>query len=411
MKANGSQSLRSVVFVEQFFFPEGWGGAQLPRDITKHLVKAGRKVVVVCGSDMYVPIHATENEDPRSSGVSIKRVSRLIRGRVHSFKWLRQMWFYLGALPLVILRKSPGVFVSQTNPPLIIPLVALAAKLHRRPLVVIAQDLYPEVIFAHGMMRKDSLSGKVLTKLFRWAYSSARLVVALGPVMKNRLVEKGVNANRIRVISNWATGDVEVVRGAGNILRREWGLDGKFVILYSGSVGLSHDYETPILAIREVALEIPQVRMVFVGGGSRWEDAKKFAVKHRLESHVQFHPFVAPELLPHSIGLADAALVTMKDGFQGLVVPSKLLGYMARGISTIYVGPQSDIQDLIDQAGGGLCVDNGDVSGLARKILELHLDKSKLATFSARSLTYYHTHLSQHIALQRYGRLFSELDG
>src|SRR5256885_10913785 len=44
-----------------------------------------------------------------------------------------------------------------------------------------------------------------------------------------------------------------------------------------------------------------------------------------------FHDLVPAEDLPLSMGVADLALVTLRDGFEGVVVPNKLLGYMARG--------------------------------------------------------------------------------
>lgn len=401
--------MQRLVFVEQFYYPEGWGGAQLPRDITMHLARSGIEVEVICGGDQYAPVDDESIEDPRVAGVRITRIWRLMAGDIQTAKLLRQLWFYIASTPLLLCRRSPEVFATQTNPPLVVPLVAIAAWLHRRPFVIIAQDLYPEVMFAHGMMRRDSAFGRVLSQLFRWAYARARCVVSLGPSMSKRLIEKGVKPARIACISNWATGNARIVRGDENRLRSDWGLSNTFVVLYSGNLGISHDVETPILAVREVIREGVDVRLVFVGKGSRLAEAQALTKKVDIGHAVQFRPFVSFDLLPHSIGLADVALVTLRDGFQGLVVPSKLLGYLARGVPTLYVGPESDVQQVLATSGGGRCFDSGDVRGLASELKRLVIDRKALLEMGAEGRRYYERKLSRSIGLESYSQLFAGL--
>jgi colanic acid biosynthesis glycosyl transferase WcaI len=393
---------RSLVFTEQFFYPEGWAGAQLPRDIATYLAQNGCAVEVICGTEQYAELDGQEVGDPADAGVRIRRIPRLFGGQIHRHKLLRQLWFCVAALPLLLLRRAPDVYVTQTNPPFIVPLVAAIAACRRRPLLIIAQDLYPEVMVAHGMMSAGSFAARVLQSLFGWAYRRAAGVVSLGPVMSQRLVDKGVAATRITTISNWATGDESVVRGAANRLRSEWGLEGCFVVLYSGNIGIAHDVETPILALRQLLPELPQLRLVFVGRGSRLADAERIARENGVLHAVQFRPLVPLDLLPHSLGLADVALVTLREGFEGLVVPSKLLGYMARGVPTLYVGPASDAQQLIDSSGGGVCVANGDAAGFADILRRLAEKRGSLAQMSAAAEAFYHEALARPIGLERY---------
>src|SRR5215467_1389033 len=319
MGMSTSKARAEIVFTEQFYYPDSWGGAQIPRDITSHLSRSGMGVQVICGSEPYANVEGDQVEDPRAVGVSIRRVPRLIRGDIHRFKLLRQLWFYLVVFPMLILRRSPAAFVTQTNPPLLVPLVAFAAWIHRRPLVIVAQDLYPEVLFAHGLAANGSVLGRSLHAIFRWAYRRAAAVVSLGPVMTDRLTQKGVDITRIHTISNWATGLEPLVRGPDNKLRSLWGLEGCFTIVYSGNLGVAHDVETPIRAIREVADKIPQLRLLFVGGGSRLAEAKRLVNELDLSRSVQFRPFVSLAQMSHSMGLADVALVTLREGFEGLL--------------------------------------------------------------------------------------------
>ena len=341
-------------------------------------------------------------DDPRDAGVRIKRTWRLLGGDIQTAKLFRQLWFYLAAFPLLLFRRSPAIFVMQTNPPLVVPMVALAALIHRRPFIIIAQDLYPEVVFAHGMMRRDSMVGKILLGVFRWAYARARRVVSLGPIMSERLIGKGVLNDRIAYISNWSTGDQQIVRSSDNRLRSEWGLDNKFVLLYSGNLGISHDIETPILAMQELSQEFADIRLVFVGKGSRLAEAKALAKKAEVEHVVLFKSFVPFDQLPHSLGVACAALVTLREEFEGLVVPSKCLGYLARAIPTVYIGPRSDVQELITTSGGGVCCAPGDVGALASEVRRLIADQELLRNLGNSGKKFYDEFLARPIGLKGY---------
>jgi glycosyltransferase involved in cell wall biosynthesis len=399
---------KHLIFAEQFYYPEGWGGAQIPRDITMELAQNGWIVDVICGSDPYAPVTG-ETSDPRTVGVRIRRVRRLLGGGIHSNKFLKQLWYYALSVPFLV-RLRPEIYVSQTNPPLILPLIALASWWRRRPLVIIAQDLYPEVMFAHGMLKTTGVRSRLLQSVFRWSYRRAHRVISLGPCMTERLVRKGVAPQKIAEICNWATGEAIVVKGPENRLRDSWGLSGKFVVLYSGNVGIAHDVATPIAAVAAAQAQMPNMVLVFIGQGPRLAEARALAAQLNIEHAVQFRPFVSSELLPHTLGLADVALVTLRKGFEGLVVPSKLLGHLARAVPTIYIGPESDVSHLLRQSGGGRCFPN-DMPAmlLAHELVELAVRPERLEQMGAAGQRYYERELAKDIALARYRHTLQQL--
>src|SRR5690242_16697944 len=90
-----------VLFVEQFYYPEGWGGAELPLDLTIHLQRTGFNVEVICGADQYAPLAGEPPADPVAAGVRIRRIPRLLSGNIHRAKLLRQLWFYVALVPLL----------------------------------------------------------------------------------------------------------------------------------------------------------------------------------------------------------------------------------------------------------------------------------------------------------------------
>ena len=145
---------------------------------------------------------------------------------------IRIIWFCLYALPRLLLHRGVDLYVTQTNPLLIVPTVALVSALRRKPFVIIAQDLYPEALFASGLSSSSSFAGRALRRIFSWSYRRAARIVALGPFMQRRILDKGVLPSRIRAISNWATGAIDLIAPGENPLRKEWGLAGRFVVLY-----------------------------------------------------------------------------------------------------------------------------------------------------------------------------------
>ena len=400
-----------VLFVEQFYYPEGWGGAELPLDLTVHLQRTGFDVEVICGTDQYTPLAGEPPPDPRAAGVRIRRIPRLLSGNIHRAKLLRQLWFYVALAPLLVFRRPPAVFVTQTNPPLAVVLVAAAAWVWRRPLVIIAMDIYPEVLTAHGMVESHSMSARLLAQIFTWAYRRATRIVALGPVMRERLELKGVDAGRIVEIPNWATGTLGLVRGDQNGLLTQWQLQGRFVLLYSGNLGLAHEFDTLLEALAAVVPVHPRVRLVVIGRGSRLAAVRERVSRLGLDAAVLFSDLLPAERLPESFGIAQMAVVTLQPGFAGLVVPSKLQGYMARGLPTLYIGPDSDVDRFIRDSRGGVGFRNGDVTGVAAAIAQLAEDAGRLEQLGHDAREYYDRKFARAHGLARYATVIRSLLG
>ena len=395
--------MAKVLFIEQYYYPDGWGGAEIPRDITIGLRAAGFAVDVLCSKDQYAPVAAgDESEDPTSFGIRILRVPRILPGPIHRFKLLRIVWFSAVALPRLLLQRGVDLFVTQTNPLLVVPTVAVAAGLRRKPFIIIAQDLYPEALFASGLAAPESLGGRCLGRLFAWSYRRASHVVALGAFMRQRILEKGVNPARVASISNWATGDTRAVALRDNPLRAEWGLEGRFVVLYSGNFGVGHEFQTLLLGVQRALAAGARLTAVFIGAGVRLPEVRTLVTALGLEQQVIFKKFVPANMLPYSLGLADLALVTLREGFEGVIVPSKLLGYLARGVPVLYVGPDSDIAQLIRAGECGACCNNDDVAGVAQVLTQAADDAGCLRRWAQNGRRYYEAHLAREQGMRQY---------
>jgi colanic acid biosynthesis glycosyl transferase WcaI len=391
-----------LVLVEQYFYPEGWGGAEIPRDIAIGMRKAGFDVDVLCSKDQYAPMLDEVPEDPATLGIRIFKVPRIFPGPARRFKVIRIVWFCCYALPRLLFHRTADLYVTQTNPLLIVPTVAIVSALRRKPFVIIAQDLYPEALFASGLWASASLLGICLHRLFSWSYRRASRVVALGAFMRRRILEKGVSPNRIHTISNWATGDIGLVSAGDNPLRAQWGLEDRFVVLYSGNMGVGHEFETLLSGVQRAVAAGANPAVVFVGGGVRLPEVRALVSSLGLSDRVIFKDFVPANVLPFSLGIADLAVVTLRAGFEGIIVPSKLLGYMARGIAVLYIGPDSDVTEIIREADCGNCCLPGAVEAVAAVLVRAAADPALVQIWGENARVCYSARFARELALNRY---------
>jgi glycosyltransferase involved in cell wall biosynthesis len=115
---------------------------------------------------------------------------------------------------------------------------------------------------------------------------------------------------------------------------------------------------------------------VVVGGGTKRAEMETFVREHDIRNAV-LKPYQPRERLGELLGLADVHLVTIAEGFGGLLVPSKFYGVLAAGRPVIYVGPRdSEVAEVILSEGCGHVVAQGDASGLVQAIDGLRSDPS-----------------------------------
>lgn len=386
--------MASIIYAEEYFYPEGWGGAQLSRDIVKALQRDGHQVAVVCGSVPYIQPASSTTSDHSLLGIKIIRLVTLARSRFLHLRVSNHLLFSLQCFAALLMEQDVDLIIVQTNPPPIVVIGGLAAWLRRKPLVIIAMDIYPNAFLAFWPALAGTFLAKILSIPFDWAYRSAKFVVALGPCMADLLCEKHVQRNRIRIIPNWATGNLDIRRGAKNQLLNQWQLKGCFTILYSGSLGIAHEIDTILASLIALRSSCPYLRMLCVARGTRLPAARKAVEAANLEDLVIFRDLVIPDLLPETMGIASIALVSIRPGFEGVVVPSKLAGYLARGIPVLYIGPNSDISQLIQDSKSGACFINGDALGVCKFLQRLTAEPALLSAYALAAKSYYDNNLA-----------------
>ncbi len=245
------------------------------------------------------------------------------------------------------------------------------------------QDIYPEVAVALGVRGLGGPSGRALEAMRNASLARATTNVVLGARMAMHLQAAGVPAERIRVISNWTDeAAITPVDHALNSLRQAWGLNGKFVVAYSGNLGRAHEYQT-ILGAAAMLAEETSVIFLMVGDGHHTRSLRAAAEAAGLRNIV-FQPYQAADTLALSLGAADVHWISLRPELEGLIFPSKVYGVLAAGRPVIAVSSaQGEIARLVGEHSCGLQIDPGDSHGFACAVRLLVSDSEQVTRLGA----------------------------
>jgi colanic acid biosynthesis glycosyl transferase WcaI len=148
----------------------------------------------------------------------------------------------------------------------------------------------------------------------------------------------------------------------------------KFVVLYSGSFGATHDVEG-IISAAEMLTDLVDVQFVLIGGGTREREIRRLAEQKKLPN-LLILPFQPTHILPYSLTSADCHIVSFSSEFKGISMPSKTYTSLAAGAAIIAVSPpDSDLTKLIKRIDCGICVPPKKPHKLAEAVRQLIVDK------------------------------------
>jgi hypothetical protein len=156
--------------------------------------------------------------------------------------------------------------------------------------------------------------------------------------MAERIKHKDIAHEKILVVPPWSHDQIVRYDSLGRQrFRVAHGLDGKFVVMYSGNHSPCHPLTTLLEAARHFASR-PEIAFCFIGGGSEFENVKLFARRHELSNIITI-PYQPLSALAASLSSADLHVVIMGDSFVGIVHPCKVYNIRVLGIPYLYIGP------------------------------------------------------------------------
>ena len=287
------------------------------------------------------------------------------------------------------------IVFAISQPPILGGLLGVIGKrLKKAKLVYNIQDFNPEQSRAVNVAN-SGLTYPLLRRIDTWTCKKADEVIVVGRDMletlfgrlgieqsqtgeKPQVPEASRGLPRYAFISNWVNEEVvyPIARNAVHwtsvaAFREKYGLMNKFVVMYSGNIGLYYDLKNLIRIFAEYEKR-KNVVFAFVGEGSLLEELKAYRQEQGL-SNIAFIPYQPKEALVYSLNAADVQIVVNARGIKGVSVPSKLYGVMAAGKPVLGVLEHgSEGARIMEEAGCGLLSEPGDYETF-RKNLEFFL--------------------------------------
>ena len=376
-----------ILFFTHYFPPEVNAPASRTYDNTRRWVAAGHEVIVItCAPNcpngvVYEGYKNKLYQREIMDGIDVRRVWTYIAANEGTVRRILNYVSYMVSSFLVSLTvKRPDIIIA-TSPQFFCGWAGVLSSFFRRvPFVLEIRDIWPESIVAVG-----ALGNKHLVRFLEWLerimYSSAGHIVTVGDGYQQRLQEKGVAENRISVVMNGINRELFKPRCPDEELKREYGIDGKFVCSYSGTIGMACGLEVVLEAAQVLKNRgINDIVFMLIGDGASRKDIEAQARKKQLDNVISTGR-QPKDKMPGFLSISDVCFVHLRktDLFK-TVMPSKI--FEAAGMAKpIINGVEGYAAEFIKKAGAGINIEPENSDEFIEALLLLHNNASLCETY------------------------------
>jgi len=421
---------KRILIYAHYYVPDAASTGQILKELAEGMLDTF-DVTVICVVPSYMGKIAEEYKSKlfyreNLNGVKILRIRVPEFEKGHKISRIKNILaYFLGAM-VATFKVGPQDYVfSISQPPVLGGLLGVWGKwIKRAKYIYNIQDFNPEQVIAVGYCKKQYIL-KPMMWFDKFSCRISDLVITVGQdlveTMKKRFHNK--NVPETVLINNWMDEKeiypLESKHEKVMAFKKKYGLEDKFVIMYSGNIGLYYDLEKIIRVlkrfrkgctlqgVREEGIKTPDGREVvfaFVGGGALKDKLMAYAKKHHFEN-VVFIPYQDKSELIYSLNAGDVHWCMNAKGIKGVSCPSKAYGIMAVGKPMIAVLEEgAEIRNIIETAQCGLCCEPeqyGRIAEMVRWFVE-HAGTEEIKQMGNRGRAYLVDNLSRELSVHRY---------
>lgn len=289
-------------------------------------------------------------------------------------------YFHVALLILFRFRKNKFIFYS--NP----PFSYFASALSKNPFLIIIFDLYPDFLKSMGV-KKENFIYRLWAKANKKYFDRALGIITLSNGMKSQIGEYLTvkNQGKIIVVPLWtASRNFRRVEQLNNPFIKQNNLLGKFIILYSGNMGIGHSLEILIDVAKQLR-DYEDILFLFIGEGAKKNKLMDLAVESQLEN-VKFLGWQDPKILKYSLASGKISVVSLDSTVTELSIPSKTFNYLAVGSPILGIGKKdSELSNFITNNKVGWFFDDSDIEEICDTILEVFNNPTLQSEVSANA--------------------------
>lgn len=411
---------KKILIYAHYYIPDTASTGQILRELAEGMLDKF-DVTVIC----VVPSYLGTVEDKYKTQMFYKENINgveILRIRVPEFSKTNTMsrikniltYFFGAMIATFKIGKQDYVF-SISQPPILGGLLGVWGKwMKRAKFIYNIQDFNPEQVLAVNFSKNKLITG---TMMFfdKFSCRQSNLIITVGrdlvQSVHNRF--KGKKVPKTVMINNWID-EKEIYPVKANhpkvvAFKEKYGLQDKFVIMYSGNIGLYYDLENLMKVIEQVkpgakTADGREVVFAFVGAGTVLDKLVAYKEEKHMDN-VVFIPYQDKADLIYSLNAGDVHWCVNAKGIKGVSCPSKYYGIAAVAKSVLAVlEKDSEIRCIIEETNGGLCAEPGDYEAVAQNLMWFieNAGTGKVVAMGERSRENLVKNLTRDVSVKKY---------
>lgn len=411
---------KKLLIYAHYFYPDVASTGQILTELSQGMSDTF-DITVIC----VVPSYSGAIEDKyKSKRIYIEEYKgiKVIRVRVPEFKKSNKIsriknllaYFFNSIIATLKIPKQDYIF-TISQPPILGGILGVLGKwIKGGKLIYNIQDFNPEQTIAVGYAKNKLLLNTVMT-VDKFSCKNSDKVIVVGrdmqETLKNRFNNKKVPNNIF--INNWID-EKEIYPLEQNNhkiveFKEKYNIQDKFIIMYSGNIGLYYDLENIIKVIGEFK-DREDVVFAFVGDGTVKSKIEEYVTNNKL-NNVTFIPYQDKADLIYSLNAADIHWVVNAKGIKGVSVPSKLYGVMAVGKPVLGVLDKgSEARIIVEECNCGVCIEPGNYKEISNNIKYILNNKELIKSLGENGRKYLEVNLTKDVSISKYKDTILSLD-
>ena len=375
---------KKLLIYAHYYIPDTASTGQILRELAEGMLDKF-DITVICVVPSYLGIVEDKYKTKMFYRENINGVD-ILRIRVPEFSKTNIMsriknilTYFFGAMIATFKVGKQDYVFSISQPPILGGLLGVWGKWMKRAMYIYnIQDFNPEQVLAVNFSKNKLITGAMMF-FDKFSCRQSDLIITVGrdlvQTVHNRF--KGKKVPKTVMINNWIDEKeiypVEADHPKVVAFKEKYGLQDKFVIMYSGNIGLYYDLENLMKVIEQVkpgtkTTDGREVAFAFVGAGSVLDKLVAYKEEKHMDN-VVFIPYQDKADLIYSLNSGDVHWCVNAKGIKGVSCPSKYYGIAACGKSVLAVlEKDSEIRCIIEETNGGLCAEPGDYEAVAQNL-------------------------------------------
>ena len=403
---------KDLLIYAHYYIPDVASTGQILKELAEGLLDKFN-VTVICTVPSYTGVIEDKYKTKKYYEEEINGV-KVIRVRVPEFSKANKLsriknilTYYFRAIKATKKVKKQDIVYSISQPPILGGMLGVIGKrITKAKFVYNIQDFNPEQTMAVGYS-KNKLILKLMMYLDKRSCKKSDLVITVGNDMKETLEKRFKNKkvpNNV-VINNWIN-EKDIYPLDKNIkeiieFKKKYNLEDKFVIMYSGNIGLYYDLEN-ILPIIDKFKDDKNVVFAFIGAGSIKNKLEEM-VKEMNTTNVVFIPYQDKKDLIYSLNSADVHLVTNAKGIKGVSVPSKIYGCMATNVPVLGIlEKDSEAWNIIEKSKCGILAETGNYKEIEKCLDKIIKEKEMFVKEHSTGRKYLENNFTKDKSIEKY---------